>query len=395
MKEGKILCIVEGYCGLTEANAICLSNISKYWKEKGLSVDYVSIEKEGTKPNRGIIPCYIPEKKTDKIIFNKIRKLLNIPIGRPFLVNKLTDIIRCAIKNNHYSCILCVVNPIESVEAIKKIKKEFPSMTVVLYEIDPSSNRYKKVHNLIELYWKYKSIRWEIDSYSKIDRIIHMKTHKNHFDSKVYTPFLDKTVYLDIPTFIPRNPVTKEHNGYDIVRMLYTGAFYPKLRNPRKMISLLKKLANSISIEVKIYTNNKMFDSVDEMVNNCPSISLNHYIGQDSLREEINNCDILLDIGNKESDYLPSKTIQYMSEGKPIIHFSPDEYDVTIEYLEKHPLCLIVDEQEAEDYNILRIIEFISYIKIKRCFNPNVLNEVLKLNTPEYSGKIIMEQFKK
>ena len=391
----KILCVIEGYSGLTEANAICLSNIQNYWKSNEIQVDFISIEKERTIVPEGIIPCFIPQKKIySKLLRNGI-KLFNIPIKRPFLVHIITDQIRQQLNSGDYCGILTVVNPIESAEAVAAIKKECNSIIAILYEFDPASNRYKNPHSIFEKWWKARSIKWECKVYKEFDKIIHLKTHKHHFESEIFSELYYKTVYLDVPAFIPRaeKEITEREKKNQNLVLLYAGAFYPKLRNPQRMISIIKKIATKASIEVKIFTGNNMFHSVQEMIGDSSSIILNHYINQNELRIEFDNCDIFLDLGNLESDYLPSKTIQYIGEGKPIIHFCPDREDVTIDYLKKYPLSLIIYEQDDTEEITERILAFFEVIKRKPVCNPMNLKDAFIENCPDYSGAKIIEQF--
>jgi hypothetical protein len=388
----KVLCILEGYHGLTEANAICLSNIAKYWVKEGFLFDVLSIEKERSPEKDGVIQCVIPAELINNKFVRITRKFINMPVGRPFLVKLILDIFDELMPTEKYDGLLAIVNPVESAVAAVEIKKRHPSIYTVLYEIDPSSNRYKNPSNLFEKWWNIRSTRWEIETYRHFDRIIHMETHKKHFSSQKYKEFTSKTIYLDIPSYVPQMPEINEE-GRDEIKLLYAGAFYPKLRNPKGMIEILKRVKEKIKIKTVIYTGNQMYEEVKAMTEDDRSFELNHYASQEVLRQEINDSDILLDLGNMDSDYLPSKTIQYMSEGKPIIHFCPDDQDVTVSYLNKYPLSLIVREKDPYAETVEQILEFIKVIKMHPVCDPYKLISVFIENTPEYSGRVLMEQF--
>ena len=46
MNNLRLLCLIEGYSSLSEANAICLNHIVECWEKDGLSIDIVSIERD-------------------------------------------------------------------------------------------------------------------------------------------------------------------------------------------------------------------------------------------------------------------------------------------------------------------------------------------------------------
>ena len=121
------------------------------------------------------------------------------------------------------------------------------------------------------------------------------------------------------------------------------------------------------------------------------SFLVSNYISQDALRVELCKADFLLDLGNKESDFLPSKTFQYMGTGKPIIHFMPDTSDVSVDYLRRYKDAISVFMDTSEN-NINSIVSFIQ----KERLSPSICDseELMQLfweNTPQYTAQKLME----
>lgn len=390
MNNLRLLCLIEGYSSLSEANAICLNHIVECWEKDGLSIDIVSIEKEKCKNKKGVINCTISSYGKIRKLKRKISKLIWMPIGRPEVIDVYQRNILRLISNNEYDAIIAIVNPIEAAEALKRVKRKYSNIKTILYEIDPSSNRYKTPETILQKIWCYRSKIWERRIYRTVDFIIHMETHKEHFSKQFYKEFQSKTVYLDIPSF----EVQKWEQVYRInkncLSFIYAGAFYPKLRNPSRMIELLKKLSEKTNIIVKIYTNSKGIN-IQRMIGNNSFIKIYSYIPQEMLTEEIKKSDILLDLGNHNSDFLASKTIQYISSGKPIIHFYSSSDDVSNKYYKSYDNCLLVDQRKNDQIILSEMIQFLDKLPLEIYPDYIYLKKKYIRNTPDYSAQRIME----
>ena len=78
--------------------------------------------------------------------------------------------------------------------------------------------------------------------------------------------------------------------------------------------------------------------------------------------------DILINIGNKEFNLLPSKLIDYVSMGKPIINISQIENCATLPYMAKYPIGLQLFEEKEITENVLNKFEAFCVKKRKTAF---------------------------
>lgn len=386
----KIAFIASGYMNQSEANAICLKNVIDIMKDS-IKVDIISIEQEAYECNSdGIFAIKQNNVVQKNEIIRKIIKFMHMPVGSRRLSKLVARRVCSLLKKRKYDALIAVVNPVESADAIYYIKRRNPQQKVILYEIDPASNRYKEAKSLFEKVWKFRSILWEKKIYEHCDKIIHMKTHRSHFSQKCFRKYHDKVLYLDIPSFRIDFLPTISKPDYRIC-MVYAGAFYPALRNPFPMLDVLKKLNRLVPISVKIFTGSGMIEQIRKYVEDENSFFVSDYISQDALRVELCKADFLLDLGNKESDFLPSKTLQYMGTGKPIIHFMPDAGDVAVDYLRRYKDAISVFMDTSEN-NISSIVSFIQ----KERLSPSICDseELMQLfleNTPQYTAQKLME----
>ena len=109
-------------------------------------------------------------------------------------------------------------------------------------------------------------------------------------------------------------------------------------------------------------------------------------------QESLQNADILISIGNRDSDMVPSKTFEYMSYCKPIIHFYILKEDPVIPTLTQYPNALLLDANESVQTLVEQTKAFLDkYSKIS--VDPKMIRELFYESTPEFSIDLIEEFF--
>ena len=80
--------------------------------------------------------------------------------------------------------------------------------------------------------------------------------------------------------------------------------------------------------------------------------------------EKINSPGILINIGNTNKYQLPSKLVEYISSGNPIINFASISEDSSSEFLsEFHETLSIFQNEGTENEHVQTIFDFITNIK--------------------------------
>lgn len=380
----KLLCVLGGWTKKSEPNALCLEEIIRYWKSSGHIVEILSIENDSSYKNNNNVICVQDFLPNNKYIRN-IYKFVNMPLRSKKLASKIANKIDLLNFKNHYNAIIFVVNPIENELAMKLVEKK--GQLNILYEIDPASNRYKNPKNLFEKYWKKKSMNFEKKIYKSADLLIHMKNHYKHFSNNFYEEFEYKTIFLDIPGIRDNILPVNKPNG----SLIYAGAFYLDLRNPEYMLKVISQAINNINIKVMIYTNSQL-DILKKYAKNNEKIIIYDYISKEQLNDLYCLANAFLDIGNHDSDFLASKVFDYISTGKPIIHFSTSLNDVCIPYLRKYQNALIILQSDDFENNVRLVKDFIKKsFSMQMIEKERVLNIFAK-NTPAYTGEAIINE---
>nr|WP_295305759.1 hypothetical protein [uncultured Blautia sp.] len=292
-----------------------------------------------------------------------------------------------------YDTIIAVSNPPEAVEAVARLKKEENSFQFIIYEIDSASNRYKNPKELLEKYLMIKAFLWERRSYKLADKIIHMVSHKKHYSANQFQMFENKTIFCDIPGLVIKenNSSCFEHIKAIRHRFLYAGKFYPVLRDPTYMINCMCQYLENKPLQDLVIYSSTMEKEIKTIITRygIESIQYKTPISQDELDKEMLKYDVLISIGNKNSDFLPSKTINYLAYNKKIIHFYSDDADVSIPYLSKSENCLLIKEGSEIGNVINEINSFLE--KDVRYYSVQELNTMYIENTPQYTSDRILE----
>ena len=107
-------------------------------------------------------------------------------------------------------------------------------------------------------------------------------------------------------------------------------------------------------------------------------------ISHDDVLEKIYNADVLLSIGNKESPMVPSKIYEYMSTGKPIIHFYFYDGDPCIEPLKRYGNALLIKDNDKLSKD--KIFEFLKNFKQLECKD---IEKMFLTSTPKYTVDLL------
>lgn len=413
----KVLFLAKNYYPKPNANGICIHQVGLALKNMGYEVhvlcSYVD-DRFQEKKHEGIYIHYIKddflniliafgEKNINKFkgsLINKtgtLIKKIKILIYLPFypltslLFNlryfKKADKLQ---KINKFDILISVYNPVESCISGLHMKKKYKNLKWVLYVLDSFSNANTSRY-LSRKFLDTKGWQWEQKFYGDADMILNQQSHEKHHSQERYKPYKNKMVTTDIPLFtVPNINLEEPKKVFDInyIHLVYTGALYPNIRDPMYLCKVFMKVNSNCKYKLHFYSKGVFESSLREhQVKSKNGIIRHGYVKHYESLEAIYNADILISLGNKNSKMVPSKTFEYVSTGKRIIHFYDNEQDSSLFYFRRYPLVLLVNENENIELNTKKIIDFISKPYNKVDFN-DISNAYIK-NTPEYSAKLI------
>ncbi len=271
--------------------------------------------------------------------------------------------------------LICVIAPSDDLYITMSSKLNIP---IYLYQLDPFYN-LKDTEN--------KRLKREFIKYLK--RTNHLFTTellmKEYIKDPFIKPYIEKISVVQFPKLIEHKTVEK---AADLETMLlYTGSLYAG-RKPDYLLQLKKILPANCNI---VFCG-KCENSNDDRLLKDSGIICKGYCTQEVLMNEIDDSDILINIGNTVKNQLPSKVIDYISTGKPIINFTQIHDCSSKKALEDYELCLNIDVNSiSENSGVIK--EFITKVKGKT-IPWNRIKEQYCEYLPEYVAGTILEQIK-
>lgn len=388
----KILCLIDKYYPDASANTVCCENIMEYFKAQGHQVDFVSIKcsiydinyAEYNGSNVFKIDTY-----HDKLLkchgkkFNA-KKWMDFPkLYRRFfgalhrikmlfkrsttgLVSldliKTKDVYNQIVKvNNYYDCIISFSMPFELNIIAKNLvdmglsKMWYPIMLdpfVFNYTLSKRNIKYRK--NLIE------------KLFNVAKKVFYVEGIKKEEIEKGYNPkYYSKLTEIKLPILKEIKISNSNKEREKKTTLVYAGGFYEKIRNPKEMLKILSVLPEDIFI--KIYGSgcedliNKTKDGFKE-----GSLFIGGRINHENCLKELSNCDMVLNLGNTISNQMPSKILEYIGMGKPIINFYFIKEDMCLPILEKYPLAININLNDYSQEDIDKLVAFIKDNKGKQ-----------------------------
>lgn len=382
----KVLVLTSQYTGIVGASGVCTRNIVEELKNRGNDVIVLCYENGVKEENVYAIPTGVKWRNKGKIhkIISALKSFF-FPNSDKDVVKKFTDKAIEICSNNKIDLVLFIYFPLESIGVVKPIKELFPDIVTVIYELDSVGDGVfsSSIRNIVATK-NYE--RWLTGVYNYADAVIIMKSHERYWMKTWGKKFSKKLLIADIPVLRERN-FSKTQISNSVI-MLYGGMLGKKYRSPQYLLLLLEKLATKKNIYMDFYSKGDCEDLINDFSKKNKFVRQHGYVGPKELNYAVCNADVLVSLGNKVSNSIPSKLISYFSYGKPVVHLSSKSDDICREYVNQYPLGLVLDECDSVEDNADKFYDFIEKTKnITESF-ANVSKSLL-MNTPTFSVNLI------
>ena len=228
--------------------------------------------------------------------------------------------------------------------------------------------------------------------------------------AKIYRnvfPESNKKIYVIPPLFSLSDKSDIENHIFlkkDMIRFVFVGTLYKAIRSPKFLLQLFRKLLQtSLGDKLEIHFFGRIHDCTDsfelykDLLDNKIFIHglVDHNIALRAMKE----ADFLINIGNNTSYQLPSKMVEYMSSGKPIMNFISSSNDSSLQLIKDYPLHInIIDNDITKENNVLLLEDFIRNSlgkvvnpeKVKQIINPFSEDKIIRQYTKLiYKGKYV------
>lgn len=362
----KILLVLGDYYPDKSANGICVEKIANAFKRRGYAVDFVvngySDEKHAVcngddiyfakTPFMWTINDHIKSSNTALgkkclTIAKKLYAYMRLPVflasfpsESKFYLNNVKRTVSNCLSMEDYYAVVGVNKPVEAVWGAY-LAASNRGVPMFGYFLDPLAGGVYN-HVVGEKRSFSRSLKVESEIMEYLDGVVLMEEHKDIFIEKYGDKYLDKAYFLGAPLL--ENNITesvkKKENEKKTV--LYAGALYKDIRDPFFIMEAFKYIKNA---RLVMYVTNPC-DWIGSY--NTQNIEIRGRIPHDEVVREIAASDALLNIGNSDPLFAPSKVIEYLGYGKPIITTYRIDDDTSLNYIKDYDNAICIDERNDD-----------------------------------------------
>lgn len=126
------------------------------------------------------------------------------------------------------------------------------------------------------------------------------------------------------------NPESRVPSPQSPIKLGYFGALYAPVRTPDAFLELLEKtfvLRPDLRERLEVHFYGEIFPDFFEKLAAQPAVRLHGLCSREEVQQAMRDMDILLNIGNTTDFQLPSKAVEYLAAGKPILNLSYSDDD--------------------------------------------------------------------
>lgn len=205
-------------------------------------------------------------------------------------------------------------------------------------------------------------------------------------------PLPKKVETVGFPIIAENHAVKKKRNDGKI-RLLYCGWLYSDIRSPRYFLDIVTRLDERFEVTFM----GKECELLQERFPIKTKATIITLPNQpyDVALQAMADADVLINIGNSVPVHMPSKTLEYINTGKPMVNFYKFADCPTLYYTKRYPLALNLFEEEKDmDATAARFIHFCEENVGKTVTHDWIEAEYADC-TPRYIAQKILESLEK
>ncbi len=294
----------------------------------------------------------------------------------------IEDAVRELKKTIPYDAILCTMQPYPALLAASGI----PCGRRVAYLMDPPD------FVIDDLPWEegQKQLRKAL---GRMDRILTTRFIRDASLKKGAADLAGKMVSVSFP-HLEENRIEPAEGDVEMpsdrINLLFCGALFPSVRDPGCFLRVLERLDERFCVTF-------MGRNCEQFWSECavPTKAEVRVFPPQPYQVAVNameHADVLINVGNNMRVHMPSKTLDYINTGKPIVNFHKYTDCPTLFYTERYPLCLNLYEKEfCPERDVTCFIDFCLQNKDKRVPRTIIENGFSDCK-PETIAGVVLEQ---
>lgn len=306
---------------------------------------------EGAQPDTidGYPVCWLREKRDlyRRLVIPALGKLTD-PKGHSDMVRALwlRRELLALRKAWPFDAVLCSMEPFPSALAVQGLK----GVRSFLYLMDPPAAALDTPATSLRSRMLPKLLRQQeaVLTTPFIREALVKRGITAHY-REVGFPMLEEHPHTPTPNDIPMSD--------DRIDLLFCGWLYSDIRSPKFFLEIARHLDDRFRLVFMGNECDKLRERFD-FDTEAEVVTLPQQPYQVALNA-MHDADILINIGNSVPVHMPSKTLEYMGTGKPIVNFHKLPDCPTLHYTRRYPLCLDLFEDGPPDMQT--VSEFIRF----------------------------------
>ena len=292
--------------------------------------------------------------------------------------------------NPDIDVIISVSHPFSSHVVGSIAKRKYPNIRWIMdigdpfnFLVESQPNNfliYSKLNKFIER--KYFSLSDFVSVTTSETMIEYLKLFpENKGKIKVIPPVLSTDA-----SNILKTRKKKHQLNHKALRLVFVGTLYSGIRHPQKMLNMLADVRTSLNSDFEIH----FFGPVNDVDISKLSNSYTYFHGRVSHNDALEamlDADILINIGNSTKFQLPSKLIEYVCTGNPVLNIISTTDDSSHAFLASYQMSKTIQLSDEITNKIVR--EVSDYIKFASTHSP-ILNDAY---LSKYSVQDISKQY--
>ena len=300
-----------------------------------------------------------------------------------------------------------LINELYIRQTLREIQKDYP-YDAILSSSEPypaaataASERTKKVLYLMD---PPERIQGELGTQYRertLDKVLRAQ------DCILTTPFIrdalmehsmdflrEKIHPVGFPMIVERSAeVKKRTDNTGPIRLLFCGWMCSELRSPQYFLDIVSRLDERFEVTFM----GKECEKLQERFPTKSKATLITLPNQpyDVALQAMADADVLINIGNSVPVHMPSKTLEYINTGKPMVNFYKFADCPTLYYTKRYPLALNLFEEEKDlDAAVAQFVRFCED-SIGKTVDHDWIESEYADCTPRYIAQKILESLEK
>ncbi|ADL33115.1 glycosyl transferase GT4 family [Butyrivibrio proteoclasticus B316] len=299
----------------------------------------------------------------------------------------------CAEDN--FDAVIAVTEPFYIAEALANANIGNDKYVIMM---DPYTNNPSTTQRL-----KDKHLQKELNVFEAAQKVFALDFVGNDMDylpaelkQKVVTFRVPKVQKLDMKTATASEHSLKPNiekiqeftDATTKIIFVYVGQLYDDIRNPELMLKLFTKLPENYVLNLYGGGSEKTLARYKEILGD--RLILHGWVSSSESIKAQKEADVLINLNNNIKNMLPSKLIEYINTGKPILNICQIPNCPSFPYMERYPMALSASPDQNIDDIARNLKEFaqkykgqtVDHSQIEElyadCISENVANMILK-----------------